>query len=276
MSFLLLADLIRSLHCDAVPLFSSVELTIDMPSASVRFDEAYAKLLQAIPPTPPVPREPEDALLLLLAILSDLVSMQNSFSSLTTISNRALSPSMSERESANGINPFIPLSPAVEFSRLQQRLCTALQRWHAQYQDQVSGDILALYYYCRMTLACPGLRKLPRVAGYQPLTTDGSRLTEVSSADASVSDDALSLAWLVVEHVNVQESPLIPRISIWLPIILFHAALVVWWKLRSSQLHAYGSFKVLTVFTRELAELPWPCCIEMNRTITRLMGQGKK
>jgi hypothetical protein len=64
------------------------------------------------------------------------------------------------------------------------------------------------------------------------------------------------------------------RVSIWLPIVLFSSALIVWHKLQSpvATNRKYGTLSVLTTFKDEIENLLWPYCRTMIKTLDKLMG----
>ena len=90
-----------------------------------------------------------------------------------------------------------------------------------------------------------------------------------------ISDNSVNFAWLILDHSDARWDALGPNVSIWLPVVIFYAALAIWYHLQSQQSSSNlrtGTLRTLNMFKDELAQLPWPCCAEMGRTLDRLMG----
>lgn len=255
---MLLTDVMHSVHCNTVINHSVSELWIKMPSSVHSFRIIY-NLLAHGNALPPDVKSPEDGLLLLTALLSDIIYIQRCHMSLSPLSTP---------KDENLCNPYAPLSAKSEFLRQSADMMVALSRWENTFHDNVENDILALYYFTRLHLTCPALWELPSMAGYGSI---GSH--QIESREMEVSDKAMDLAWLVLDHCDKSSKSARPNLSIWLPIVLFISALVVWQRLRSRAPTdlKYGTLKVLSMFEQEIARLPWPCCREMSKTLDRLM-----
>lgn len=280
---MLLIDTMQATHCGLASNFSTSELFIRMPGSNHQFRTIYNSLLhgEAIPQDV---RGREDALLLLTALLSDIVYMQRCLPLTVSGSMSGFGQGHPLGGPAHTLrkkrSPFTPLSAASEFSRLTAVMTAGLSRWEGVFsQCQVGNDILALYHFCQLQLICPDTWKLPQMAGYGETmdlnnysNNNNQRLTTSSEQSIQVSEQAVALAWLVLDHCHKKfpES----QLSVWLPVIVFLSSLVVWQKLRaeSATPPRYGILRVLGVFKEEIAGYPWPCSIEMVRTLDRLMG----
>jgi hypothetical protein len=229
-----------------------------MPSSIHSFCTIY-NLLAHGNALPPDVKSPEDGLLLLTALLSDIIYIQRCHVSL---------PHLSTPEDERLRNPYAPLSAKSEFLRQSASMMAALSQWKDTFHDKVENDILALYYFTKLHLTCPALWELPRMAGYGSLVSH-----PIESREMEISDKAMDLAWLVLDHCDKKSKTARLNLSIWLPIVLFMSALVVWQRLRSRAATdlKYGTLKVLSMFEHEIARLPWPCCREMSKTLENLM-----
>lgn len=274
MSYMFLTDVIYAIHCGATPTYSTAELNIKMPSSSYPFRTIYA-LIYSHGPLPEDVRSREDGLLLLTALLSDTIYIQRChlMTSAFSISHTG--------SGANGDaplrNPYAPLGSHSERSRLDAAIHTALDRWKQHFQQHAGRDVLALYYFCKLQLICPDMWELPHLAGYMA-TTDSVTEPARNGGDESrpnIPDKAMDLAWLVLDNCNLQTEPLGRKLAIWLPVTLFLSALVIWQRLRfrSAADIKYGTLKMLSLFKSEIAQMPWPCCLEMEATLDKLMKE---
>jgi hypothetical protein len=249
------------------------ELFIKMPSSDYAFRTVYSSLIHGYS-LPSIVQSNEDALLLLIAMLNDIFYMQQCHLSMPypPSYHESDTSSLSSTQIMPLRNPWAPLSLQREFCRLGADLLSALSRWHQHFKDRVRKDILALYYFTELLLLCPDLGTLHHSAGYGTRTEFASTQTRITR-DLDISDKAWDLAWLILEHSESTSEPPQQRLSIWLPLILFSSALVVWHKLQSTVGHnrKYGTLSVLTTFRHEIAKLPWPCCGAMTETLDRLM-----
>jgi hypothetical protein len=258
-----------------------------MPSGDHGFQTVYNSLFDTESPVPNDVRSSEDGVLLLSAILSDTLFLQRSTGSI--IVTRPVVGNMASSMSSP-TNPFATLTPMRESLQRRNSLKNALDRWLQHFDEENLNNILALYYFCRLCLSCPDLRLLPSMAKYPPGTSvsTGNRKKETVDMNRTevdpngepvldISEEALQAAWKVLDHVDVS----LPRDKqcLWLPIILFFSALVVWYKAKESATGStcsgYTSMKTLAAFSRELEKLPWSCCTTMSATLDRLMQAGK-
>lgn len=263
----------QAVHFNRAPNYSMSELFIKMPSSDHPFRMVYNSLIHGYI-LPSDIKSNEDALILLIAMLNDIVYMQQCHLSMPH-------PPSYKEGGANGFaadyfrplrNPWSPLSLQSEFCRLGADFLAALSRWHAHFEDQVRTDILALYHFSELQLLCPDLGRLYDLVGYprEPdLVNPGVNINK----NLDISDKALDLAWLVLEYSDTTSAPIQQRVSVWLPVIVFASALVVWYKLQclAGDSRRYGSLSILITFRNQLTKLSWPCCRAMTRTLDRLM-----
>jgi hypothetical protein len=275
MSYMFLADVISALHCDATPNFSTTELNIKMPSSSYQFRTIYS-LIHSHGPLPEDVRSREDSLLLLTALLNDIIYVQRSYpiDSLVSASHDGTTSSSKDVPLRN---PYAPLSSVSERSRLNDALDTALDRWKEHFQQAAWRDIFTLYYFCKLQLTCPDICDLPSLAGYMTSrdSIPQSATSRRNGRRLEIPDEAMDLAWLVLDNCNFQSETFGRNLAIWLPVVLFQSALVIWQRLRfrSPTDIKHGTLKILGLFKNEIAQLPWACCLEMVITLDRLMKE---
>lgn len=273
---MLLTDLMQAIHFGTAPVYSTAELYIKMPSSDHQFRDMYHALLYGSKPLPEDTKNREDALLLLTALLNDIVYTQTCLFNTPLLSeNRDDTTGLGTDDNTLSQNPFSPLSSQTEFSRLNAALQSSLDRWDHHFQPHVGREIMALYYFSKLQLICPDIWQLPRLAGYGPNSDSNGRSSSrhVGSHGPRIPDKALHLAWLVLDTCDTGTEGSETSLAIWLPVVLFLCALVVWQKLRhrSPTDLKYGSFKVLGMFRDEIDQLPWPCCVEMATVLNRIM-----
>lgn len=272
-TYLVLIDTLQAVHFNRASNYSTSELFIKMPCSDHPFRTVYNSLIHGYA-LPSDVKSDEDALLLLIAILNDIVYMLQCHLSMPYPPSYQESNTSGLAESQIGPlrNPWAPLSLQSEFCRLGADLLAALSRWHVHFKDQVRNDILALYHFTELQLLCPDLGALYHVSGYA-IQPDFASTEANNTKKLDISDKALDLAWLILEHSDISSEPAQERLSVWLPIILFSSALVVWHKLQStsSKSRRYGTVSVLITFKNLIVNLPWPCCKPMVATLDRLM-----
>ena len=270
MSYLFLTDVIRTVHCGGAACISTKELFLRMPSSPYNFHQIYSWLVSGARNLPHDMKAEADSLLLLTGICADIIYIHHSFP------NLAMSGERHGQQSSS--NPYAPLSPASEVLRNHFILNAALTRWQEHFGEFASKDILTMFYFCRLVLASPDILKLPQVTAYPPSPIQTSTLPEVAQETTlEISDEAVNFAWLILDNSNARPDISGTNVSIWLPVVLFLAALAIWYRLqqqnRSSNLKT-GSMRVLNMFKGELRHLPWPCCAEMCFTLDKLMDQS--
>jgi hypothetical protein len=192
-----------------------------MPSSSLEFQDVYRTFLDDKTPQiflAAALASQDDALLLLMAILSDLLYLRCSLGQVVRLATAKI------RQTPRH-NPFVPLSPHTELDRMESVLSLALDRWYETFHTRVPLEIMAFYHYCSMYLSCGQLLDFPQMAGYRPLKSEPN-----SKIDISVSGKAVRQAWLVLDNAAARPKPpstdtLCP---VWLPVMIFHAGLLVW------------------------------------------------
>ncbi len=273
MHCLWLVNIVQTLHFDlSAVLFTSKELCTQMPTLSFDFQDVYRILLGRDKPACPLPLgrgggfSSDDGLLLLMALLSDLLYLRQSF-------ERVSHPMTCSDRAEIRYNPFIPFTPHMERDHMEARLSLALETWDGWFSAETSSEVQALYRYSRMYLSFDRLLTLPSLSGY------GGRDPAVTLPDGlSITDEAVREAWRVLDSATARTEPtwatrLCP---IWLPIVVFHAGLVVWaqhvlYTDTSPRYAGNESVRVLQAFKVELDIMPWPCCTEMAATLRRLI-----
>ena len=272
-----LADVLQALHFDAPSNFSSCELWTDLPSSQNTFQRVYQALLQHEDDSfkeKDLPflgsKSPEDAIVLLIAILSDSICLRRSLGQMAMM----VTPFDGIRHT---YNPYLPLTPQTELDRMQRSLFRALDRWQREFHKVVSPEVMALYHYCRLYLSCPKLSSLSQMAGYKPVSpSTSSPKIGASRLAVEVFEESISHSWLVLDSTAARSQSSDSLCPPWLPIIVFHAGLVVWANLHdaeTSKCNAYSSTKVLLAFKAELNGMAWPCCPEMVSTLDTLMSR---
>ena len=268
MSYFFLTDVTHAIHCGRVTCISTEELFMRMPLSPYNFHHMYTCLLSGARPLPSDLRRGEDSLVLLTGICADILYFHQSFSNMRASAEySAAQPKRS---------PFAPLSAPSEALHHHYSLDAALSRWHRHFGESTDRDVLAMFYFCRLLLASPDILRLPYLAKYSP-SAGGTSVMSTRSRDTApnISDDSVNFAWLILDHSDSQGDVLGPIVSIWLPVVIFYAALAIWYHLqsqRSSSNPRSGTLRTLNMFKDELARLPWPCCLEMCRTLDRLIG----
>ena len=272
-----LADVLQALHFEAPSNFSSCELWTNLPSSQHEFQRIYKALLQQETDTleQQTPlwlglSSQEDAILLLVAILSDSICLRRSLGQMA-LHVDPLDGFLHHR------NPFLPLAPHTELERMQRSLSGALDRWQRQFHEAATPEIVALYHYCRLHLSCPKLPCLSQIAGYRPMIPNASsHKPSTLRLAVEVSEESVSHSWLVLDSAASRGKPSGSLCPAWLPIVVFHASLVVWAKLHNTETSkgdTYSSTRVLLAFKAELSEMEWPCCVEMALTLDELMSK---
>jgi hypothetical protein len=198
-------------------------------------------------------RSGDDALLLLVAILTDLIYLQRSLSRYA--------------DHPDPINPFVPLSPHTEQQRMLSTLSSALDRWSESF-DSLNPDIMVLYHYSRLYLTYPGVTSVAASIGY-------TESIKIVKADIKVPNTTAKFAWRILDTAAASSSRQGPKLcSPWLPVTIFHAALVIWADIATSASMYAPSKRILVPFILELQRMGWPCCLKMVSTLETLMEDG--
>lgn len=269
MSYLFLTDVVRAAHFGSIPCISSRELYMRMPSSPYNFNSIYSCLLSGTDTLPADLKSNEDSLLLLAAVCSDILCIHHTFSSLAQPAREMLGrPSWA-------LNPYAPLSSGSEALRQLYTLDAALTNWHQHFGQEADKYVLALFYFCKLVLVLPEILCLPQLAEYPPAMVTARFTARVSrESRIHIPDEAMNFAWLILDCSNTRSDDLGANLSVWLPVVLFYAALTVWYQLReqaSSSNFKSGTLKTLGMYKEELRHLPWTCCVEMCFTLDALM-----
>ena len=233
-----------------------------MPGSAAQFQDVYRTLLDdrtLHDQVAPSDFSKEDALLLLVALLSDLLYLRRSLGQVVHLA-------ASIGKQPTQYNPFGAFSPHMELNHMSTILSRAMDKWHRWFHASTSPEIMAFYYYIRMHLSFNQILTLPQAAGYRggdPAPGSGNR--------PSIPDKTVGEAWRVLDNAagwsqRASADSLCPA---WLPIAVFHAALVVWAHYARVE---YGSARMLLAFKMELDGMTWPCCVEMAATLGRLIA----
>ena len=257
--YMLMVDVVQGLHFDSVPNYSSNEFFIDMPNSRHAFRKSYGCLVGGHP-LPSDVNGNEDALLLVLSLLSDIIRTYKTLPTTPALRDVSISG-----------RPPAPLTVAYETACSQAVFAAALARWR-QHFPLVSPDILMLHHIAELLILVPGMCKFPRLAGYPHRTKPSRGITR-----SHISEKAADIAWRILDASECCRADSTAYLSIWLPVSVFLAALVVWQHLEGGAPVVRGlrSTRALTMFTKELERLHWPCCTEMIATINNLNEASK-
>ena len=236
-----------------------------MPSSSHSFNDIYFRLVSQRTEIPGAAKSPENALFLLVALLSDHLYTRKMLQMTFPPTGGPKSGHFYNFSTIPELSPFPTLSPMLESARINANLERALDAWVEAFNEVCPKTYMALYYYTRLRIVCPELEYLPKAVGYVLEVANG-----LTGSDLKVSDESVRLSWLVVDHIDSSHADMASQTAIWVPIILFHAALVVWQRSSSAASRQNGSSKILNPFISELEQVPWPCSKEMVKILRRL------
>ena len=242
-----------------------------MPASSHMFDHLYSMLLSSTQPLPAEAKSPGNALLLLVALVSDHLYVRRMIGMVSSRYGVKHYDQTNDILTSPNVNPFPSLSPTMESARITTSILRASEAWYEEFHSVCPKAYLALFYYLKLRLSFPELQSLPELAGY------GSPRRKESANESGtlvVSDESLRLAWLILDHVDFRNLGMESRLAIWTPVVLFHAALVVWQRVRITSSQSIGSLKMLRPFIHELEQVPWPCSEEMMTTLRRLISDA--
>ena len=273
-------DVLHAVHSNHSLSFSSDEVLTTMPSSTLSFPDVYRHLLRESSTNSPsllsatISDSRESAVILLLAVLSDCITIRRSLGSAANIVS-------STHSTAYSHDPFVPFSAHDELERMQNRLSKALERWQDNFRASVGSEVLTLFHYCELYLSCPALSSLSQLAQYDFSHSSPSQ-THVAYAlaqnEISISDRALDRSWALLDVAAKCPKSDQALCAAWMPIVVFHAALVIWAKISLSprghdrDRDRHGSIRVLLAFKLELEAMPWPCCRKMATTLQKLMS----
>jgi hypothetical protein len=237
------------MHMDKPLNFSTQEINIAMIQSPYKLQDLRAILLRG-ECLPSEVQGVEDALLLLLALLTDAIYLQRSLSRWSG--------------HPDPINPFVPLSPRTEHQRMLSVLSVALDKW-AQSFASIDPDEMVLYHYCRLYFILPEVTGLPGSVGY-PETIKTTR------PDVNITETVTKCAWQILDTAAASSSQRATTSPLWLPVVVFHAALVIWTDIANCTSVYAPSKRVLVPFILELQRMGWPCCAKMASTLETLMA----
>lgn len=189
----------------------------------------------------------------------------------------------------------LTLSVAAEARLSRFRAGRALSDWsNLHYQDAPLAS-RALYHFCAMSLALPSLRALfiPPWACTSPSWVGRGCIQDVLSCatffapedhletaeidafrfaadddDSQTPQEAVRHAWLVLDFVSKIPADSPSLVAVYLPAIIFAAALCVRQQLVDQRRSgAQGSLVVMKIFAMELSRFPWPCCPVMAKKL---------
>lgn len=277
-----------------------------MPSCSGQFQDVYRGLVtpsgQNIhqPLLAPLAvdesrKSKDDAVFLLLALLSDLITLRRSLGSETNIIN-STAPAIAR------VNHFPLFSAHTEYSRIQSDIELGLDRWHSIFGSSVGPDVLSLYQFCRLVVACPVLPLIHKAAVCQDVDYSRNAVLHRLPANTEILDVAVNYAWSVLDSAAACPTSLDKRpstwgsssttppqpppeqqylCSAWMPTVVFQSALLIWAKIvrgRRGSRDTQGniSIRALVAFQVELQTMQWPCCTSMVATLQRLMSTERR
>jgi hypothetical protein len=208
----------------------------------------------------------EDSLLLLTALISDFLLQRRLLAAV--LGSQSFEQVDRNEIASDSQHSFSLLSPRMQYVQLLSQTSAALMRWHVAFAANASPGVLALHSYAKLLLVCPILLQLPQLANYPPSMAQFDQHQDIRT-DVKITDEAHGLAWQILDHVASATTTSGKDTAIWLPPITFHAALVVWQKLKASS-QGHGSLRVLDTFKKALEQMPWPCCAVMITTLNEI------
>jgi hypothetical protein len=266
-------DILHALHFNGtVMTFTTRELRTAMPGSNLAFQGVYHALLDENTTEPNIEvsrSSQEDALLLLMAILSDVIYIRGSL-------GHAISSGLLGSEHLPRRNPHIPFSAPSELIRMEQKLSQALTRWHDHFLEHATPKNRAFYYYCTIYSSCRQLQRL-----VDPVRSTSKGLPSDLKRPGTLSDRDVRAAWLILDNVSEwQQNRSAETICpIWFPVMVYHAAVVVWaqqWcSEASSGISFHASTRILVPFKIELSQMHWPCCKHMVAALDRLSAPSR-
>ncbi|KAH8803326.1 hypothetical protein F5884DRAFT_505101 [Xylogone sp. PMI_703] len=273
----ILIDVLRSIHYGLPATLAIPEFIYEPISLNEEFIDIYTSIVFNSR-LPSQTASLDAAFLALVAILSDIHSLSTVFHSLNAIKLSPLGGTEDgtavDEDTSQFSNPYVPFSPANENREVKGTLGKALDLWSQRYLEQVDKSVIALYYFCKLYLALPSIQLLPIVAGYHPRRTseDEEFDYQAKALDHDLRNcnnfECLKYVWLILDHTKRSEE-LTP---LWLPIVLFFSALMVWRMIHlQREPGIYGSLRVLKLFKAELEGMEWPCCQPMAELLESLI-----
>lgn len=191
-------------------------------------------------------------MLILLALLTDAIYLKRSLARWST--------------QPDPVNPFVPLSPYTEHERMLASLRTALSGWQQSFHS-VEPDVQLLHHYIQLYLVFSEVTTLAAGVGYPDTII-------VDKPDITVPDTAAKFSWQILDAAAAVSSTKDSRLpSPWLPVVVFHAGLVIWADIAKCTATYVPSKRILVPFILELQQMPWPCASSMALTLEALMKE---
>lgn len=259
-TYALLIDTVRSLHLGTPATIARSLADVPCLPQNGSFSQLLSTTIFGSPRTQWIPYSEGNALMLLLLIFSEEQIW------------RTMMYSDSHQVCFSGDSASANSSSYLK--SIQRTLC----RWKEEYMHQTSPELKAFYHFCEMYLLFKNLESLPDIAGYRRKQKKNhkDRRLPLANTAATTSDEekertqASHHAWLLLEHVTARSTPA----ALWLPVILYLAALVVWYDICSRQgSRSHGSMMVLHLFIKELRGMHWPCCLDMAANLEQLASR---
>lgn len=239
----------------ATNMTSFVKLDLGPPLGSIA--DLLASTIFGGPTTPWPNYTRENALSTLILILDRIIHLA-----------RQIAPAVHKIIGQNHsvMCPYFP-SPETEFRGCRIRLSRALSKWEEEYFTSSAASVQALFFFCKLHLAVPDMHRLAHMTSYKPATQFKQNFSQ-STPELLATDEGTHYAWLVLEKVSESEN----LSSVWLPVITFFSALVVWADLKAQKnSRVHGSPYVLRLFVDLLQKMVWPCCSEMGSALEELI-----
>jgi hypothetical protein len=127
---------------------------------------------------------------------------------------------------------------------------------------------MVLYHYTRLYLTFPEIISVAASIGYPESIKTVKPATKVPTT-------AAKFAWRILDTAAAASSRQGPKLcSPWLPVTIFHAAVVIWADIATCASMDTPSKRILVPFILELQRMGWPCCINMVSTLETLMEDG--
>ncbi|KAH8804406.1 hypothetical protein F5884DRAFT_754015 [Xylogone sp. PMI_703] len=216
----------------------------------------------------------DSALMILIGILSEIITLSTVFSTLLRQRQGSGEPSrMNYLGSQDYHNPYLPHSIEGNTTQARGKFHRALSSWEENCMRIVDSNVRPLFYFSKLCLEFPNLPSLLALSRYPQATcfnwTSRETLERYIIEDLQGNTEPLRYSWLILESINESSA----TSTIWTPIVLFHAGLVVWAMIfYRGKSGVYGSLQVLSLFSKQLRTMRWPCCKPMADTLDHLMN----
>lgn len=264
-----LIDLLRSIHFGQASSLAAPEILSIIRSAP---EIARPDNDQRQPQS-----DPENALVELVGILSRIHTVAMVFDPLFRL--RGCSAENTTREK---VCDYIPFSSMTELAEMTSKLRKNLEIWQTVHLRAASTEVIILWHFCAIYLTLPSLQLLFELSGYScrasaisfsndGVSSDTKLFIDVVSGDLRRGKEAVEHAWKMLQVTSDCKSTIVT--SIWRPLALFSAALVLWANISIEQeVEAFASTKILYLFEEEIMKLKFPCSHEMSKILKRLQS----